>query len=228
MEAKKSQKADLESRKNLFLEVGLIFSLSLALLAFEWRSPVGNHIELTGPKGLIEDQDFTDITTHEIPKPQVVPIAFTGFEIVDNTALVEDLPVIDPETFPTDEIPEYVKTLPKELPEEKANSNEDFFTVVEQQPAYPGGYGEMRKFLAMNIRYPEAAKSTNISGTVYLRFIVETDGSISNIGVDRGIGGGCEEEAIRVLKMMPGWIPGKQRGKPVRVKFSMPIEFKLQ
>jgi protein TonB len=228
MEAKKSQKADLESRKNLFLEVGLIFSLSLALLAFEWRSPVRNNVELTGLKSLVDEQDIIDITTHETPKPVNVPPTFTNFEMVDNTVLTEDFFPIDAETFPSEEIPVYIKEVSTVLPEEKSDENGEIFRVVEEQPEFPGGYAEMKKFLALNIKYPEVAKSTNISGKVYLMFVVEKDGSVSNINVARGIGGGCEEEAIRVLKMMPNWIPGKQRGKPVRVSFNIPIEFRLQ
>ena len=105
---------------------------------------------------------------------------------------------------------------------------QDIFTVVEEQPLFPGGDEARIEFLMRNIKYPESAKDIGIQGKVYLSFVVETDGSISQIIVLRGIGGGCDEEAIRVVSMMPKWEPGKQRGKPVRVQFNLPIKFTLQ
>jgi TonB family protein len=103
----------------------------------------------------------------------------------------------------------------------------EIFTVVEESPHYPGGGEMMNKFLQENIQYPKAALEASIQGTVYMTFVVEKDGSITDVHVLRGIGGGCDEEATRVIKRMPKWIPGKQRGKPVRVQFLMPINFKL-
>jgi len=115
----------------------------------------------------------------------------------------------------------------KSANEEAEIMEAEIFTVVEESPHYPGG-DEMRiKFLQENIKYPQAARESSLSGLVYITFIVETDGTITNIRVLRGIGGGCDEEAVRVIKLMPKWTPGKQRGKPVRVQFSMPVQFKL-
>jgi protein TonB len=104
----------------------------------------------------------------------------------------------------------------------------EIFTVVEEQPQYPGGEETRIKFLQDNIKYPEEAKELGIQGKVFVTFVVETDGSITDVKVLRGIGGGCDEEAIRVVKSMPRWIPGKQRGVPVRVQFNLPIKFTLQ
>jgi len=103
----------------------------------------------------------------------------------------------------------------------------DVFTVVENPPSYPGGDEARVEFLVNNIIYPDSAKMQNIHGTIYISFIIEKNGSISNIKVLRGIGGGCDEEAVRVVKLMPNWIPGTQRGKPVRVQFNMPFKFTL-
>ena len=102
------------------------------------------------------------------------------------------------------------------------------FTVVEEMPAFPGGEADMYKFITSNIKYPEEAKELGIQGKVFVNFVVEPDGSISGVKIMRGIGGGCDEEAIRVVKAMPKWIPGKQRGVPVRVYFNLPIKFTLQ
>ncbi len=102
------------------------------------------------------------------------------------------------------------------------------FLIVEQMPEFPGGNEELMKFLHKNVQYPQMARETGIQGTVYLQFVVEPNGAISNVKVLRGIGGGCDEEAIRVAKSMPGWKPGKQNGQSVRVFFQIPIKFTLK
>jgi protein TonB len=108
-----------------------------------------------------------------------------------------------------------------------ASATDQIFTVVEEMPAYKGGLEAMGSFLGSNINYPESARKNGTEGTVFTQFIVNTDGSISDISVTKGIGGGCDEEAVRVLKAMPSWIPGKQNGKAVRVRFVLPIKYKL-
>lgn len=102
------------------------------------------------------------------------------------------------------------------------------YTTVEKMPTFPGGEFKMYEFLAMNIRYPQRARQDGYSGTVYVRFIVEPDGTITNIEVAKGVGGGCSEEAVRVVKMMPKWIPGEAFGKKVRVTYTLPVNFRLQ
>ena len=102
------------------------------------------------------------------------------------------------------------------------------YTTVEKMPSFPGGEFKMYEFLAMNVRYPQRARIDGYSGTVYVRFVVEPDGSITNIEVAKGVGGGCSEEAVRVVKMMPNWTPGEAFGKKVRVTYTLPINFRLQ
>ncbi len=110
-----------------------------------------------------------------------------------------------------------------------ATSEEDtVYQIVEQMPQYTGGEEAMMKYVAENIKYPQAAKDKNIGGRVFVSFVIEKDGSVNEVKVMRGIGGGCDEEAVRVIKAMPKWKPGKQDGKPVRVSYMMPITFKLQ
>ena len=104
----------------------------------------------------------------------------------------------------------------------------EIFTVVESMPSFPGGMGELMKFLSQNINYPTLAKESGIQGRVFINFVVEPNGKISNVKVLGGIGGGCDEEAVRVVKSMPKWSPGKQRGKPVRVSYNLPVKFTLQ
>lgn len=111
--------------------------------------------------------------------------------------------------------------------DKKVDAPKEVFKVVEQMPAYPGGQGDLLKFLAANINYPKAAKENGIEGMVVIQYIIEKDGSISNAQVVKGIGAGCDEEALRVVKAMPNWVPGKQRGQIVPVQFNLPIRFKL-
>jgi protein TonB len=106
-------------------------------------------------------------------------------------------------------------------------NNEPIFLQVEEPPIFPGGESALTKFLRENINYPKEAIKNKISGTVYVQFIIEKDGSISDIQVVRGIGGGCDEEAVRVIKLLPKWIPAKQNGVEVRAYYILPIQFSL-
>lgn len=106
--------------------------------------------------------------------------------------------------------------------------NESVFTIVEQMPEFPGGQEAMTAYISKNLKYPEKAIEEGIEGVVFVSFVVETDGRISGVTVLRGIGAGCNEEAVRVVSGMPNWKPGYQRGKAVRVKYNLPIRYKLQ
>lgn len=229
MEAKKSLKADLESRKGFFLQIGLIITMFLVLGAFEWKSPVYQHIYLQGSKQEFVLDETIDIVAPEPPKPKPVPVTYTSFDIVDNSKDVSEEIIIDAGIDEKGEVPAYIPVLVKDLPDEKpVDANDEPFIIVEKNPEFPGGEAEMHRYLAENIIYPENAKINNIKGTVYVRFVVERDGSISNIKVIRGIGGGCDEMSSNVIASMPKWTPGYQRLKPVRVFFTIPIEFQLR
>ena len=105
--------------------------------------------------------------------------------------------------------------------------NNDVYSIVEEMPEYPGGMDKLVEYLSQNIKYPQQAIEKGIEGKVFVSFIVEKDGSVSNVQVQRSLGGGCDEEAVRVVKAMPKWKPGKQRGKTVRVSYTLPVNFKL-
>jgi protein TonB len=105
--------------------------------------------------------------------------------------------------------------------------DDEVFVVVEEQAEFPGGLDSMYAYIVKNLKYPEAAKEKGIEGRVFVQFVIEKDGSISNVKILRGIGGGCEEAAVEMIKNMPKWKPGKQRGKPVRFQFVLPIKFEL-
>lgn len=106
--------------------------------------------------------------------------------------------------------------------------SEEIFTFVEQNPAFPGGIGEMYKYLGKNIKYPAVASRNGLEGNVILQFVVNKEGAISDIQVVKSLGGGTDEEAMRVIKTMPKWAPGKQNGRPVNVRYTLPVRFKLQ
>ncbi len=109
----------------------------------------------------------------------------------------------------------------------KEVQEKDVYKVVDKMPEYPGGNQAMSRFMAENIKYPQEAKTKGVTGVVFVAFIIEKDGSVSNVSVLRGVGAGCNEEAMRVVGKMPKWKPGENKGKPVRVEFNLPVKFKL-
>ena len=224
METKKNPKKDLNRQMTLFLQIGLVFALTVVLVAFEWRTYEKNEITLFSSGAIQIDEEMVQITQQEQPLEPPKPVSPTTFEITDDTAAIQDVINIDIEVRPDQPAPAYVPVIPEVEPEP---IEEKIFTFVEEYPEFPGGDKALREFILNNLNYPEIARKTGITGTVYVQFVVEKDGSISDVKVVRGIGGGCDEEAVRVVKSMPRWKPGKQRGQPVRVYFTLPIEFKL-
>lgn len=227
MESKKSQHADLEAKKFIFFEVGLIVALVLSLIASEWNSTV-KKISIKYPwQAVIEDVVIKN-TIIEDQKPAPTPVVTPSIRLVDNNTFVTQDFIINSEIKPDEVQPDYIASVPVQMEEEKSIAEDIPFVVVEKMPEFPGGMKALLEFLAKNTKYPQSAAETGIQGTVYLSFVVEKDGNVSNIKTLRGIGGGCNLEAERVLSMMPKWKPGNQFGKPVRVSFNVPVVFKLQ
>lgn len=225
MEAKKTPKADLEKKRGLFVQIGLIVALAAMLVAFEWRTYDARQLDLAGRQAEAIEEEMIEITQqNKPPPPPAPPPTTTLINIVQDNVEIEDDFMIDAEANQLTEIPTYV---PPAVTEEEEVAEAEIFTVVEDQPTFPGGDEARIRFLTNNIKYPQMARESSIQGTVYVTFVVERDGSVTDVRVLRGIGGGCDEEAIRVIKAMPKWVPGKQRGKPVRVQFNMPIKFTL-
>jgi protein TonB len=164
------------------------------------------------PEAMAEKVKFT------VPKV-VEDTVETGLATQDDLSMKGNVEAPPEEEIKIEEPKEQV--IQQEAPKE-------IFTVVEEQPGYPGGDEARIKFLQENIKYPEEAKELGVQGKVFVTFVVEVDGSITDVRVLRGIGAGCDEEAVRVVKSMPRWVPGKQRGQPVRVQFNLPIKFTLQ
>lgn len=225
MEAKKSKKADLENKKTIFLQIGFVIALAIVLLAFNYKTYERSSTLDIQVQVDHAPEEIIPITKQEVkPPPPPPPAQITIINIVEDDVLVEDEIVIDVETDQTTEIPDFVPVVEEEEEVEEL----EIFTVVESMPEFPGGDAARMKFLQENIKYPQLARESGIQGTVYVTFVVETNGKVTDVKVLRGIGGGCDEEAVRVIQSMPRWVPGKQRGKPVRVQFNMPIRFTLQ
>jgi protein TonB len=165
----------------------------------------------------------------QLPKLQKV-IKFVPPKVVKEE-VVEEIPTI--EEIKQHEVAAVEVEGPTEIvfeePVEEVVVEDDnkIFTVVEQQPEFQGGYEAMMNFIKKNMRYPASARRMGVDGTVYVSFVVSKDGSISEVKTIRGISADCDKEAMRVVSMMPPWRPGKQNGKPVFVRFVLPIKFKL-
>ena len=229
MELKKNPKADLEKRRGLYLEIGLVVILAASLIAFNVKSYDKSDSEIVGHEVMdeIEEQVLQTQETPPPPPPPApeVPEVTTEIKVVDNDAKIENELVVNAEV---DENTTNIEIAPVQIEEEEEAVEEEIFTVVENDPEFPGGMEALYKYSAQNIKYPQLARENNITGKVYITFVVERDGSIANPKVLRDIGGGCGQEAIRVVKSMPKWTPGKQRGKSVRVQFNLPVNFSLQ
>ncbi len=228
MELKKSPKKNLEKKRSLFLQIGLIISLAIVLLAFEWKSYEKQEINLEQREVGDIPEELAQITVQEEappPPPPPAPKTTTELNIVEDDVEVDTDVIIDAEADEDTEVEEYIAPV---VEEEEDIEEEKVFMIVEQAAKFPGGEAELFKFLSANISYPQLARESGIQGMVFVTFVVEKNGSITDVKILRGIGGGCDEEAIRVVKKMPKWTPGKQRGKPVRSQFRLPVKFRLQ
>lgn len=226
MELKKSVKADLESKRVIFIEIGLIIGLAIMLVAFEWKSYEKTVVDVGTREVENIAEEIIPITEQKIKPPPPAPVQqVVKINIVEDDVEVDDNIDIDVEADQNTEVQEYIAPVREE---EESAEEAQIFMVVESMPEYPGGEPALYKYLAENIKYPQMAKESGIQGRVFVTFVVERNGSVTDVRVLRGIGGGCDEEAIRVVNNMPKWTPGKQRGKSVRVQYNLPVKFTLQ
>lgn len=224
METRKTNKADLERKRPVLFQLGLIVAISSALVAFEWKTPYYGIIILPPAVTAEIPDEIINVIKEKKPEPPK-PVNSTLLKEVDNDKKdIPDIRIIA-EIDPLDGVDLY--KLPELTPED-SDETSDIFTVVEEMPEFPGGYAALLKYLRDNIIFPTQAKEAGITGTVYVSFIVGKDGSINSVEVLRSVPGGCSEEAVRVIRGMPRWSPGKQLGKPVMVKYNLPIKFNLQ
>ena len=223
MELKKSPQADLNRKTGLFLNIGLVISLSLAISAFEWKFyDDGSLVDL----GQVDDDfdDMVDIPPTEQPPPPPPKIQQPEIIEVPDEEEIEEEIEIDLDVEVTEETVIEAVVF-EEAPEEEVA--DEIFTVVEQQPTPDGGMAAFYKYVSKNLKYPAQARRMGIEGKVFVQFIVDKDGSITSVQSVKGIGAGCDQEAARVIRGAPKWKPGKQRGRPVKVRMILPITFKL-
>jgi protein TonB len=228
MELKKSPKADLENKRSTFVQIGLVISLGLCLLAFEWT----NKVEKAASLGTIAAQQVEDeiipITRQEEVKPPPPPPPPKVVEVLnivdDKTEIDEELDIEDSEA----DAKTVIEVAPIIQQEEEKGEESQVFFIVEDMPEFPGGELALRKFIANAIKYPVIAQENGIQGKVYVNFVVDKDGSITNAKIARGVDPSLDKEALRVVNSLPKWKPGMQRGKPVKVSYTVPISFVLQ
>ena len=229
MTAKKNEKANLERNKSTFFLLGAAIALSFALISFEWGTREMKSTEMFDLKGDEFEVEETPNTTQEEPEPITPPQINIPemIEIVDNTIDLKTPPnFFDDITTTNAEIPIYVIKAPINDAEKVG---EDYFEIVEDMPKFRGG--DVTKFshwVIEHIRYPRLAEEIGIQGKVFISFMVEPDGSVSNVTILRSADKLLNEEAVRVVSGSPKWTPGKQRGVPVKVRFTIPVNFKLQ
>lgn len=228
MEIKKSPKADLEGKKTTNLLIGTILTLSVLFIGFEWSERDKKVTTDTGIAEVVFEEEMIPITEQEQPQqappPPQAPPAEEILEIIEDDSKVEESTI---QASDDTQAAIEVKYTPVEVEEEEVDEQQ-IFTVVEEMPSFPGGMGECMKFLSKNINYPSISQENGVQGRVIVQFVVNTDGSIVEPVVMRGVDPYLDKEALRVIKMMPKWSPGKQRGKPVRVKYTVPVMFRLQ
>ena len=228
MEIKKSPKADLENKKMMAVLIGLVMALGIMYIAFEWsQNEITVYEEaLQGPVEI--DEEMVEVTFREEtppppPPPQPETVLSDIIDIQDNEAEVETT-----DFNSEDDADARVEIQAPIAPPEEEEEEQVIHIRVEKMPEFPGGQEALNRFLVRNIKYPLLAQENGIQGRVVCQFVVNSDGSIVDIAVVRGVEESLDKEAIRVIKSMPKWTPGRQGGKSVRVKYTLPIRFKLQ
>lgn len=229
MEIKKTPKADLENKKSTWLLVGYVIVLSFMFIAFEWTKRDIKIDTSQAVADVVFEEEIIPITEQPeevTPPPPVAPppVAET-LTIVEDDADVDEVDIAS-----TEELGQQVeiKYVPVEVEEEEPEE-QTIFEVVEEMPEFPnGGQAGLMQYLAKNIKYPTIAQENGTQGRVVCQFVVNKDGSIVDVKVLRGVDPYVDKEAVRVISTMPKWKPGKQRGKPVRVKYTVPVMFRLQ
>ncbi len=227
MEIKKSERADLEKGKGTSLLIGFVMALAVMFVALEWtQREVEDNSEIYSARDVSLNEEMVPITLPEkktVPPPPAAVTKADIIEIVEDDADIEEDIMASTEDnvewVDLDEI-DYVEVEPE--PEE-----EEIFMVVEDQPEFPGGTAALLEYLRKNIKYPAICRENNIQGRVLVTFIVNKDGAIVEPEVVKSVNPSLDKEALRVIAGMPKWKPGSQRGKPVRVKYTVPVNFRL-
>ena len=230
MEIKKSEKANLENKKLLFLELGLIIALGITWFAFEWTSKETTVSVLEDTTEVVLEEEIIPITQETPPPPPSapkIPVLSDQIDIVDDEIEVNDdmFMNLEDDANMGVEIMEYVEVTEEEVVEEEAIP----FQLVEEKPSFQGGdANQFSKWVNSRLEYPEIAKENGVQGRVTLQFTVEKDGSVTKVKVLRGVDPSLDKEAVRVVSMSPKWKPGKQRDRAVPVTYTFPVIFQLR
>ncbi len=227
METKKTKKADLENKKGIFFQIGLIAVLAITLIAFEWTKRPDKGRGLGELADLDLEEDIIPITRQQEIKPPPPPPAPKVTEVLN---IVEDDAEIEDELIIEDaEADQNMEIEIVEFEEEEEVAEEEVFFIVEDMPSFQGkGVEGFREYIAENLQYPQIAAENGIQGKVYVQFAVNSRGQVVDAVVVRGVDPALDKEAVRVVMSSPKWAPGKQRGKAVKVQFTFPINFVLQ
>ena len=225
MEVKKNPEVNLEKKRPILLEIGLIISLALVFLGFQYKSSDETKNTLGDLGDLQVEEEIIPITRQQEKKPPPPPPPKVVEElniVKDDEKIENEVEIENTEADENTQI-EQVEVQPEEEEEEEIVN----FYVIENKPEFPGGQAAMFKFIAEHTKYPEIAKENGITGKVFVQFVIDKDGSVTDVKVIRGVDPYLDKEAVRVVKSMPKWKPGSQRGKPVKVSFQLPINFTL-
>ena len=229
MEIKKSEKANLENKKLLFVEIGLVVALGITLFAFEWTSKETTVSVLEDTTEILIEEEIIPITQETPPPPPAapkIPVLSDQIDIVDDEIEIEDDMFMNLEDDASlgVEIMDYVE-VEEEVVEEEAIP----FQLVEEKPSFQGGdANKFSKWVNQRLEYPEIAKENGVQGRVTLQFTVEKDGTVTKIKVLRGVDPSLDKEAVRVVSQSPKWKPGKQRDRAVPVTYTFPVIFQLR
>ena len=229
MEIKKTEKANLENKKLLFVEIGLVISLAITFFAFEWTSKETKVSTLEDNAEVVLEEEIIPITQETPPPPPAapkIPILSDQIDIVDDEIELDDDMFMNLEDDASlgVEIMDYVE-VEEEVVEEEAIP----FQLVEEKPSFQGGdANQFSKWVNQRLVYPEIAKENGVQGRVTLQFTVEKDGSVTKVKVIRGVDPALDKEAVRVVSMSPKWTPGKQGDRVVSVTYNFPVIFQLR
>ncbi|MBR5723978.1 MAG: energy transducer TonB [Bacteroidales bacterium] len=229
MEVKKSPKADLNNKKLLFVEIGLILSLLITIAAFEYKTKEKQESVFAQENTELIEEEIIPITQDTPPPPPEapkIPILSDQIDIVDDNIKVDDniLNLEDDANLGV-EIMDYVEEVQEEVVEEEAIP----FALVEEKPKFQGGdANQFSKWVSQHLEYPEIAKENGVSGRVMVQFTVNPNGSVSDVKVLRGVDPSLDKEAVRVIQSSPKWTPGKQRDRAVKVTYQFPVIFQLR
>lgn len=223
MEAKKTDKADLTKKSGLFFSIGLLVTMGLTVSAFEWKQYDEMVADLVGKNTNTFEETMEVPPTEQPPPPAPTVQQPQVVEVPDEEEIKDDIKVnLDVEVTEDTKVEEIVVQA-----EEPKEETDEIFTVVEESATPKGGMQAFYKYVSDKIKYPAQARRMGIEGKVFVEFVIQKDGSLSDVRAIKGIGAGCDEEAVRIVQSAPAWNPGKQRGKPVKQRYTLPIIFKL-